>query len=779
MKKQLTLIGFLFLLLLSNQLFAAETWDILDKSMASWKVNGGASYNQAWSFTTGSGGGIKEADVVTQKEGYVNIKKMPTANGRKYGFIIPKAVTVATNVPYSIEVKARMNPIDKEMYPDLPAPTTEAEEGGYEANQISARMANRNLSVYIKYGVDDGYISLSPGLSHNADEKYVLNTSEWHTYRFVLYADRSKFDVYIDNVEDPIFEGAPTASMSGSNILRLGAETQHRCDMDIESVKMGTGDLYAKPKILSVDLSSDSHVFNHARTISLSVNTILMNDGEKVFASLLNAGGQKVVAPVEGSIQNDKAVISEFSIPQTLPMGQYKVKVAMSGEASIEPHYLQYVITDVSPLQSKLLPQVSPVGFITPMDQYLYKGPSNEFIFPAIIDTKKYTVDGKFLNGENALERYYRFYTPHEVPGGMYLATAPTLDGPWTERNTVIDLAWTRSVQGSNVSTADHISACQVVWNSTYNKYFMYFHGPNSTTHYATSDNLVDWTFGKSILNPQSFGTTGSEASYAKVFEYTVPGLDNKYILMLMIAEGNMRKIYWAHSKDGIDWVCSKKPLISPDLNYKKIPGTDVKPDYVGGMGNNVSGPFFMKVDNRCFVFFNGSSGNICVAEVGEALDMEVHWGEYMLCKDVVIDTDASGKQIAVPRIAAPSFITDDAGKWYMFFEAGSRLGANIAYAKEAGSGPGVGFSRVDENHSIRVFPNILESGELLSVEVDEDALSQRPVVEIVNSVGYKMSTTRLTQPITTIETPSVAGLYIGYIKVDGKILKRFKIILK
>lgn len=248
---------------------------------------------------------------------------------------------------------------------------------------------------------------------------------------------------------------------------------------------------------------------------------------------------------------------------------------------------------------------------------------------------------------------------------------------------------------------------------------------------------------------------------------------------MLMIAEGNMRKIYWAHSKDGIDWVCSKKPLISPDLNYKKIPGTDVKPDYVGGMGNNVSGPFFMKVDNRCFVFFNGSSGNICVAEVGEALDMEVHWGEYMLCKDVVIDTDASGKQIAVPRIAAPSFITDDAGKWYMFFEAGSRLGANIAYAKEAGSGPGVGFSRVDENHSIRVFPNILESGELLSVEVDEDALSQRPVVEIVNSVGYKMSTTRLTQPITTIETPSVAGLYIGYIKVDGKILKRFKIILK
>lgn len=778
MKKQLTLFGFLFLLF-SNQLFASETWDILDKSMASWKTNGGTSCNKAWSFTTGSGGGIKEAEVVIQKEGYVNIKKMPTANGRKYGFLIPPALAIENNVPYSIEVKARMNPIDKEMYPDLPAPTTEAEEGGYEANQISARIAAKNLSVYIKYGVDDGYISLSPGISHHEDEKYVLNTSEWHVYRFVLYADRSKFDVYIDDVENPIFEGAPTSSMSGSNIIRLGAETQHRCDMDVESVKMGTGDFYAKPKILSVDLSSDSHVFNHARTISLSVNTILMNDGNKILASLLNAEGQEVVAPVEGSIQNNKAVIPEFVIPQTLLMGQYKIKVTVAGDTSIDPQYRQYVITDVSPLENKLLPQVSPVGFITPMDQYLYKGPSNEFIFPAIIDTKKYTVDGKFLNGENVLERYYRFYTPHEVPGGMYLATAPTLDGPWTERNTVIDLAWTKSAQGSNVSTADHISACQVIWNSTYNKYFMYFHGPNSTTHYATSDNLVDWTFGKSILNPQSFGTAGSEASYAKVFEYAIPGIGNKYILMLMIAEGNMRKIYWAHSKDGIDWICSKKPLVSPDLNYKKIPGTDVKPDYVGGMGNNVSGPFFMKVDDRCFVFFNGSSGNICVAEVGEALDMEVHWGEYMLCKDVVIDMDASGKPIAVPRIAAPSFIKDDAGKWYMFFEAGSRLGANIAYAKEISSGPGVGINESVDNTSIHVFPGILKSGELLSVEMGKDVLSQHPVVEIVNSVGCKVSTIRLHQQITTIDTPVVAGLYIGYIKADGRILKRFKIILK
>ncbi|WP_322934083.1 hypothetical protein VCM39_02915 [Bacteroides sp. CG01] len=40
MKKQITLIRFT-VLLFSNRLFASETWDILDKSMVSWKMNGG------------------------------------------------------------------------------------------------------------------------------------------------------------------------------------------------------------------------------------------------------------------------------------------------------------------------------------------------------------------------------------------------------------------------------------------------------------------------------------------------------------------------------------------------------------------------------------------------------------------------------------------------------------------------------------------------------------------------------------------------------------------
>ena len=66
-----------------------------------------------------------------------------------------------------------------------------------------------------------------------------------------------------------------------------------------------------------------------------------------------------------------------------------------------------------------------------------------------------------------------------------------------------------------------------------------------------------------------------------------------------MINEGGTRKVYWAHSKDGIEWTCIKKPLVSPDLNYKKIPGTDIKPNYRGGFGNNVAPALFMASHDR------------------------------------------------------------------------------------------------------------------------------------------------------------------------------------
>jgi hypothetical protein len=301
----------------------------------------------------------------------------------------------------------------------------------------------------------------------------------------------------------------------------------------------------------------------------------------------------------------------------------------------------------------------------------------------------------------------------------------------------------------------------------------MYFHGPNSVTHYASSDNLRTWTFGGTILHAKDFSPIGEEASYAKVTEHEVPGLGNKYVLLLMNQESQVRRIYWAHSKDGINWTPVPKPLISPDLNYKKIPGTDIKPNYSAdpnanapnspaSMGkNNVAGSFLMEKDGRYFVYCNGSSGHLFIIEVGESLDMEIHWGEYMKASDVVIDTDDNGNPFPAPRVAAPMFIQDDNSKWYMFFEVGGRVGANIAYAKEEDLNSLVSPSI----KGISIYPSMVKKGGKLTVNVEN---AEELSVEIRDLSGKIISRRKIDGSSGDIQAPAAPGLYFVKINQAG-----------
>lgn len=768
------------LILLSGNLFATETWDVLDKTMTAWNVSGGASTNGAWTYSKASNTATNSSlsTAVTQQNGYVNITKTYAYYNYNYTFLVSPAMTLQANTAYTIEIKARINPINKTTYPDVAPPASAGPVAGFESNQLSARLNNKFLAIHIKYGgANEGYVSLAAGLTHADEEKYLLNTSEWHTYRFVFHADNLKYDVYIDGGENPVFENVPTTSLTGTNILKIGAESYHRCNMDIEYAKLGTGDFSSKPKITSVSVSSDSHVANHERTIQVNINSALINVGEKLTLSFVDKNGVDVLAPAEVTV-NSNVTTTALTIPASVPVGKYELKVsAPAGSISgspITPKSIQYVVVDESPIDTKILPQVKPVGFMTQIEDYIYKAPSNEFIFPAIIDAKKFTANGKFVNGQDTLARYYRFYTPHENPGGMFLATGPTLDGPWTERNTVIDLNWAKAISDNVINTATHISACQVIWNDVYNKYFMYFHGPNTTTHYATSDNLVDWTFGGNVAGCKDFSATGTEASYAKVFEHAIPGLGNKYVMMLMIMENN-RKIYWAHSNDGISWTPIRKPLISPDLNYKTIPGTDVKPNYTGSMGSNVSGPFFMEANGRYFVFCHGSLGNICVVEVGQSFDMEVHWGEYMKASDVVIDTDDNGNPAAVPRVAAPVFIQNDAGKWYVFFEAGGRLGANIAYAKEEDNLTTNVSSPNKDSSTVSLYPTLLRKGQQITIHTKDSKILR---VEIFDILGKKLHSSNYKNETCKIAIPYSNGIYLLKTTIEDNSVCETKIIV-
>lgn len=650
---------FFCFLIFSHSLFAADgTWDVLDKNMSAWDSDNGADNNKAWKRT-------KNYLNVAQKSGYVNINKTSGADG----YLSPTAypATVKTNA-YTIDVKLKVNPIGL-------ADT----ETAFESNQIAICIGGKQMKIFLKYGdQNSGYLCYTQATTHSNDEKQIVNTSDWHVYRFVYYPSTYTYDVFIDNAATPAFSTLKTHYNGSVNNVLIGSDQNRNCNMDIEYVKFGTGNFALKTQINSVAISSDSHIVGNARTIKATVNTDLVSDGQAISLALFDENDNSVTTPLNLNISGGTAT-SNLTIPANLPKGRYFVKAFVNddliGQTTINPKSIAYDIVGPSPLTTNILPQVQPKGFIIETEDYQIPSPTNEYIFPCIIDAKKHAVNGgEFLNSSALLDRYYWYHTPHDDPGGMYLYTGPSLDGPWTERGLVLTNDWAKA-QGINTS---HISSCHIIWNDVYQKYFMYFHGDNNRTHYATSDDLYQWTYGAQVVQYDDFSFSSREASYAKVFEYSVPGYDNKYVLMLMINENDKRTIYWAHSVDGITWKAVRKPLITPTTSYKKVPGTDTKPSY----SNNVSGPFFMIADGRYFVFFHSSAGNISVVEIGENFDMEIHWGTYLNKSNVLIQGNGSGGFEAVSRVASPFFIQDDLGVWYLFFEAGHRLGANTAYAK-------------------------------------------------------------------------------------------------
>lgn len=299
------------------------------------------------------------------------------------------------------------------------------------------------------------------------------------------------------------------------------------------------------------------------------------------------------------------------------------------------------------------------------MDEYEYN-PRGEFQFPTVIDAK--------LHLENPIDRYYLFYAPHDAPGGICLATAPSLDGVWTEygANPIVPSKWEPNYSVS------HVSAQDVVWNDVYNCYFMYFHGENNVTRYATSVDLLNWTYGGICFDASEFNEEADEASYGRVFEHTLPGIGNKYIMLLMINKNqpkeNIRRIYYAYSDDGKEWTPVAEPLIDPNPTY--APATSgINYGGTGFGAGNFSGPFFHVIDGRYFVTVHASDGDVHIIEVGESLDMEIHWG---VVYDSVADSPDNG------RAAGVYYIQDDDGVWYMFYEAGPRQSnANIAFAKQ------------------------------------------------------------------------------------------------
>ncbi|MFC0506781.1 hypothetical protein [Micromonospora costi] len=295
-------------------------------------------------------------------------------------------------------------------------------------------------------------------------------------------------------------------------------------------------------------------------------------------------------------------------------------------------------------------PQFSYVG--TAFDKAaLAYNPTNEFIFPSVIRAADYFPD--------PLGTYYLYYAPHERPGGIALAYADSIDGPWTEYtgNPLVSNTWL-----PYYSTVSHVSSPHAVWIEGERKLFLYYHGENSITRYATSEDGIHFSYGGTAVSRDA--TTGGETSYARVFEQAIPRLGSRYLMVFMdnptaAAPGPTgpvsRRIRWAVSPDARTWTIQPEPLVTPQ----------------GDEGPNASGPFFLRWQDRNLVIYHAADGNMHAVDVGENFDQEIHLG-------VVHDSMTAAPDLG--RSAAPTFYFDGRTA-HMYYEAGGRLTATIGHA--------------------------------------------------------------------------------------------------
>ncbi|MEV0734263.1 MULTISPECIES: hypothetical protein [Polymorphospora] len=271
--------------------------------------------------------------------------------------------------------------------------------------------------------------------------------------------------------------------------------------------------------------------------------------------------------------------------------------------------------------------------------------PTGEMIFPC--------VRGVYDKISNARGRYYLYYAPHDAPGGICLAYADRLEGPYTEypNNPIIN----RFLQGK--ATVSHVSSPHVVWNAPTREFYLYFHGENHTTRVARSRDGINFTDITPILSTRLVPNT-TETSYARVFEHSVAGKGNRYVMLFMGAHTirpGTRKIFWGWSPNGWDqWQFAPNPLVSP----------------AGDGLTDIAAPHLLKRNNTTYVVYHGNDGRMRLTEVGNNFDREVHLGVF----HTPIASDNG-------RVASPAFGTDG-GVSYMIYEAGPRLGARICVAR-------------------------------------------------------------------------------------------------
>jgi len=309
------------------------------------------------------------------------------------------------------------------------------------------------------------------------------------------------------------------------------------------------------------------------------------------------------------------------------------------------------LVTPATAASAEPFPQFIFQGVITDKASMIYN-PTNEFIFPSIFHA------GAYL--DEPLGEWYLYLAPHDPPGGIMLMYADSLDGPWTEYpgNPIIARSWSPHYSVSHVSSPD------AIWNEQAGKVFLYFHGENSETRFATSSDGIHFEYGGIAVSNSMGGPGVTETSYARVFEHPDPASGYRYGMIYMANyTDNHRRLRYAESVDGMTWDVRPDPIAEPET----------------GDNGNLSGGNLWQWGDQLYVIYHNSAGNIMARAVDPTLT-EIGPAQRL--------HSSSGVGPDTGRVAAPEIVTQ--GEYtYLFYESGDRLGATIAYAK---AGPGVEF---------------------------------------------------------------------------------------
>ena len=328
-------------------------------------------------------------------------------------------------------------------------------------------------------------------------------------------------------------------------------------------------------------------------------------------------------------------------------------------------------------------PEMALAGSVIDPSSLTYN-PTGEFDFPTLLDAATHL--------DEPLARYYLYTAPHNNPGGISLFFADDLEGPWQEyeHNPIIEHVWEPHYSVS------HVSSPHVVWLEDENSLFLYFHGENSTTRYATSTDGIEFTYGGVALHAGDLEGQVHAVSYARVTEHTIPGRDNRYLMTFMDAVpgdglgGYERRIRLAVSDDARSWSVDPDPLVSPHPSE----------------GTSISGATYFPWNGGHYIAYHGSSGNIFLTDVGSGFDREDHVG--------ILYQPGEGPP-ENGRAAAPYFVLDG-DQLHMFYEVGTRGATTIARAVADLTVPGATLAPLPEPdpdpepEPARVFTDIARS---------------------------------------------------------------------